>query len=97
MWRADTKQWKAVMVDCPKGLYPNDDADGCPIFDNTHYTTAKEAWDSLEAEASAHVTMAARSVEYKRDELARANEEAADASIRWKTFRDNQEKWQRSE
>lgn len=91
MWRADTSLWKAVMVECPRGLYPNHDADNIKIFDNTHFKTAAEAWEKLEGEASAWVTMAARNVESRKADLARANQEAAEAAIQWKNYRDNRE------
>lgn len=81
MWRADTKKWRAIQVECSDGLYLEKDADGVDIYENTHFKTAEEAWESLERESMAWLKGSTKelkrlksSIEIVKDEIAEAAE-----------------------
>lgn len=94
LWRADTKQLKPVLVDCPRGGYPADDADGIQIYENTHFDTEIKAWDRLRSEAAAGVSLAACDVEEGRRRLDKAHVRAAEAAVEFKRVQDNYMAWQ---
>lgn len=83
MWRADTAAGRAVMVECPNGLWPANDADGVPIFENTHFTTQEDAFLKVQADASARIELAARSVSKAEHALQEALREAGEAAKHW--------------
>jgi len=95
LWRADTKQLKPVLVVCPHGGYPADDADGISIYNNTHFSTEAEAWDRLKAEADAGVSLAASDISEARSRLDKAHLRAANAVVKFARVRDNYLDWQR--
>ena len=88
MWRACTDRLDAILVECPDGLYPNNDAEGYKIFENTHFETESEAWKKLLAETEAGVSLAgSRMIEvekYLRDAQIRAGI----AAMKWREVRD---------
>ncbi len=69
MWRADTAEWRAIQVQCPDGLHPHEDIDGHKIFSNTHFDTPEKAWDHLNAESMAWLSMSSMHVENAEKEL----------------------------
>lgn len=81
MWRADTKQLRAVRVACPNGLYPAKDADGEKIFVNTHYSTESEAWNHLRVHTEISVRWAAEAIEKAQRDLSAAQVRAGEAAI----------------
>lgn len=95
LWRADLDQLKPVLVDCPRGGWPNDDADGHKIFDNTHFATEVAAWDKLIAESSAGVSLAGSRVEECRQKLDHANVLAAQAAVEFARVREHHNAWTR--
>lgn len=62
LWRADPEQFHAVEVECPDGGHPASDADGIPIYGNTHFATEKKAWESLRTEFDAWISLSAASL-----------------------------------
>jgi len=79
MWRADTEQWKAVQVQCPQGLYPHQDADGQKIYENTHFTTPEKAWERLERESMAWLSLRTDDVARLEQKLAALKNEVVEA------------------
>lgn len=86
--------WKAMddepprQVECEVFAHPHNDAEGDTIYVNTHFATEAEAWEASEAEAAAHVSLAASGVKHARSALAKAEKEAADAAVHFATIRD---------
>lgn len=81
MYRADTTKWEVVEVECPNGTdYPNDDADGHRIYENTHFKTAQEALGQLRSEATAGVRLAGAEVDTQQQRLWKAEKRAAEAA-----------------
>jgi hypothetical protein len=88
--RADTKQWKAVLVECPDGgSFPEQDADGEVIYSNTHFETEAQAWRRLEKEVLAGVSLAGSAVVEAEAALQRARERAAYATKAYSQFCEN--------
>jgi hypothetical protein len=81
MWRADQKEWKPILVNCPNGLWPNKDADGKEIYENTHFATREEAMASLWANVEAFISLSVSHVEYCQKELAEAKERVVQAAL----------------
>lgn len=80
-WKAD--RGAAVEVECEEAGYPHLDADGETQFDNTHFDTEAEAWESARADAEARISLAGSEVERLEGALRRAQEEAAEAAKMW--------------
>ena len=80
MWRADKTKLAPVKVECPNGLYPNNDADGEKIFNNTHFQTEEEAWAQLRGEVLAGVAMAGAQIAQAEFELQKRKDQAANAA-----------------
>lgn len=91
LWRADTSLWKPVEVECPKGGYPESDADGIKIYNNTHFENQKEAWENLEAEVFAGLRLAANHLDECEGALLAAKQEVVASAIRVDQFKRNRE------
>lgn len=74
MWRADTKQWRAIQVQCPDGLHTKD-SDGKSMYENTHFRTPEEAWERLREESSAWLKLSIRSMKQLESKINMAKEE----------------------
>ena len=94
LWRINVEPAGVVLVECPRGRYPSKDADGHTVYDNTHFSTAAEAWDKVIAETSAGCSLAARDVERARAGLRRAEAGAADALVAWRRAIDARHAWE---
>jgi hypothetical protein len=68
-------------VECPKPSYPNQDADGDKIFENTHFKREEDAWRHLEEESVAWVRSAARELADLRDRETKTTRELADRTL----------------
>ena len=79
-WK-DGGDHKPVEVECPDGLWPNDDADGERIFENSHFETRSECVDRMKAEAEAGVRLAGSRVELARQSLQNEERDAAQAAV----------------
>ncbi len=79
-WRADKKQMQPVEVACPDGLFPNNDADGEKIFENTHFKTREECLARLRDDAAIGVRWAGEEVTRCRRNLEEAYKKAGSAA-----------------
>jgi hypothetical protein len=52
MFRVDLAAGKPVPVNCPRGLFPHNDADDKGIFKHTHFLKEKDAWAQLSIKAN---------------------------------------------
>lgn len=80
MWRADKEKWEPVLVACPNGLYPEKDADGISIFENSHFESKALAWEFLLLESEAWVCLSGNDVVRVENTLAQVRSEAAEAA-----------------
>lgn len=72
---------RPIAVDCETPSYPERDADGDQILDNTHFLSEDDAWETLLREHDAGQYLAVRNVQRLREELAAAEKELCDAAI----------------
>lgn len=68
-------------VECEKPGYPNVDAYGVVMYENSHFLTEDEAWKHLEDERKAHVNNETAAVEYADEKLRDAKEKLVQASL----------------
>ncbi len=90
MWRADGEQLMPVLVACPDGLYPAKDADGVPIYENTHFQTRLEAWSKIRQEAEAAISIIGRDIGRLKAKLRQAEADAGIAAKRFAQVCENQ-------
>jgi hypothetical protein len=88
LYRADDKQLKPVRVLCPRGRYPERDAEGHQVFVNSHFDTEQEAWQRLLDNAEAGVSLAGGRVKEARQRVLDANQYAAEMAVEFQTVRD---------
>lgn len=78
-WRSTDTYPLPLLVHCEhSGSGP--DAYGDTQYDNTHFDTEEEAWESGRASVEAAVSLAARAVKQAEGQLTRAHAEAAEAT-----------------
>lgn len=82
-----TKMWKykhgvpapiAVMAEIPE--WPNYDADGDQIFINTHFLEEEKAWDVLEKNDRAGLSLAVGRLEDARTQLSTSEKKVVEAA-----------------
>jgi hypothetical protein len=73
-------------VECKRAGYPNTDADGDKMYDNTHFANEAEAWKQLRQEREAHVRISGGTVAQAKRELQRAEQSAAFAAELYAQF-----------
>lgn len=93
LWRKDTDGLRPVKV---MGTgYPENDSDGVPIYENSHFVYLADAWTAVMEERAAHVSLAGRSVSECVRELAKAEREAGKAAMLFAQAKDNHDRWKR--
>lgn len=70
-----------VEVEAEIPEWPNLDADGEEIFENTHFLNVDEAWEKLLIETAAGVSLNAMSVIRIRKDLAEMEKKLVDATL----------------
>ena len=60
--------------------YPDNDSDGVPIYENTHYVKLEWAWDGLMRQRAAHVSLVGSGVAECKRQLRKAEGEAGRAA-----------------
>lgn len=83
-----------VMADLPS--YPNRDADGDTIFENTHFLNLDAAWEYHLAEHRAGQSIAAGNLEYARAELEKREKLLCDAALAYSAALKAHEEYERS-
>lgn len=89
MYRVDYGKPVPTAVECEMPEYPNKDADGNTIYENTHFGWEEDAREKLEAEQGAGVSLTTRRVTRIRVELDAAEKELVDAIIVLEQIREN--------
>ncbi len=87
MWRGSDGMIEPVKVECPNGLYPNLDAEGIEIYENTHFHTEEAAWQNIEDCVLAGVSLSGSAVENAQSQLRQAEKQAAESALEFKQFR----------
>ena len=70
-------------VKCAAVGYPHRDADGSVQYENTHFDTEAEAWESIRRSAAAQVELDGAGVEQARVSLREAEGRGAEAAARF--------------
>lgn len=60
---------------------------------NTHFRTEAEAWDSILRSVAAGVKLAGGEVQRAKEQLAKAERQAGEAAVEFKTALDNHRAW----
>lgn len=89
MWKYDFDASDVREVDCPNGTWPAKDGEGHRIFENTHFKTEDEAWDHLEAERNAAISLDTSARRNARAVLDRLTTSLADHAEGLVTVREN--------
>ena len=90
MWRGTSNMTSPIEVACPDGLHPNKDADGISIYENTHFKTEREAWQNIEDNVTAGVSLAGSEVKRAEEMMRLAEKNAADAVKAYDNWRSAQ-------
>jgi len=86
---------KPVAVECPEPSWPNKDADGETIFNNTHFVLEGETWEKLRSEHEATLRMAAGSLRSARARVDELTKELADVVLEREECERNFDDWSR--
>lgn len=97
MYRVDPSQSSPVPVECPIPTWPNTDADGDTIYINTHFASIDEAWEKLQAEVDAGVSLGCCRVNELRRQLADAEKSLVDDTLQAQAVREAKKDAERSE
>lgn len=93
VWRGTDGDLEPVKMECEAFGYPNYTGTGERMWDNSHFRTEAEAWNSILKSVMAYIALAARNVEHARGKLSAAEKESADACIAFVAAHDNYERW----
>lgn len=77
--------------------WPNLDAQGRTMYDNSHYSDLAAAWDSLLRERKAHVSLQTMSLRDLQAKVRRVTEATAQAACLWSEAQEKFEAWKRSQ
>jgi hypothetical protein len=81
MWKVVYGSPAPVEVQAQVPCWPNMDAAGDKIFDNTHFIDLEKAWERHLAEHRAGVSLSVSRLKEARAELARRESELCEASV----------------
>lgn len=81
MYRVDPNRPSPIPVECPDPKWPNADADGQTIYENTHFVSIEKAWETLQAEVDAGVSLGCTRVNELRRRLAEAEKRLVDDTL----------------
>jgi len=62
-WYAGDDPNPPTLVECPVPGWPNEDVEGRPQYENTHFDDERDAWENVRANVEAGVSLARRDVE----------------------------------
>ena len=82
---------KPIAVECENFGYPNVDADGETMYENSHFKTEDEAWQAVLSLSNAFIETDTRNVKEKRKMLTEAEQQLVNSAIRLSDTRKN---WQ---
>jgi hypothetical protein len=88
LWRTDNGDTvKPVRTTAPApGTYPGKDDDGKSIYTNTHFLTEEEAWEALEADVRAQMSLLSSEIVQAESLRQKLLEHAAQAVKRQHAF-----------
>ena len=88
VWRGTDGDTAPVAVECQAFGHPNLDSDGRMMFENTHFRTEAEAWQSILSNVDDAVSLTGRRVAELRSALAKYESIAAKAAADYATAHD---------
>lgn len=83
--------------ECETFGWPNRTTDGEPMYDNTHFATMKEAWDSIRRSVWAGVRLAGDEMLRAREILAKAERGAGRAAADFAEADSKYRDWERNQ
>ncbi len=96
MWKVVYGQAAPVEVLAEKPEWPNKDADGDQIFENTHFTDEAEAWKKHELEHLSWVQLTARDFRETQQTLQQRQAKCAEAALLYADVLDAKKEWEGS-
>lgn len=93
VYYADESEIKPVQVTCKIFGYPNKDADGRMMYDNTHYKDEKDAWRNLRLNANARMELLIREISSMKHKLMDIEKRYVDAAIHKVDIKAEYKKW----
>ena len=97
VWRVNHDLPWPEPVECGEYGWPNKDATGAPMFDNTHFREEEACWASLLSNAEAGQALGVGTLQNARAAVARAMRALADDAVRYTAARLAHEQWKRGE
>lgn len=97
VWRGSDDDFRPVEMKCKEFGWPNLTECGDKMFDNCHFRTEAEAWESIKRSVNAHLSMVGRNVKEQKRRLRQAQVAAGRAVERFARFREGYEDWQREQ
>lgn len=82
-------------VECERPGYPNKDAQGRVMYENSHFRTEEEAWHSLLKNAEAGLRLCASALEDAQERVRQETERTAAAGLRLAKVMEAHKDWQR--
>jgi len=81
MWKSVYEEPYVVEVECEVPEYPNTDADGDTIFDNTHFKTQGEALEEQKDQAIAGISLDTSAIKRAEENLFNAKERLCQSAV----------------
>lgn len=82
VYRGSDRDNEPYVLECEEFGYPNRTLCGEPMYENTHFRTEKEAWQSIRASSEAGINLSGSDVHYAKKQLRKAEKVASDAAER---------------
>ena len=82
-----------VEVEVETGVYPERDADGDTIFENSHFWRIGECWDSILSNQEAHVVLATRDYEGAKQRVYTTKTTLAEAAAWYVNVKEKHGEW----
>lgn len=92
-YRADSSLWDVVKVTCVGGLEAAHDSDGQPVYLNTHFACEHDAWEKLQRESEAFVSLSGSDVSIAKKKLLDAQIKASEAAEAYSNTTDRYRKF----
>lgn len=77
VWRGTDGDNEPVELECKEFGYPHETTDGEIMYDNSHFLTKEEAWESIRDSCEAIMYSLAQSITQCESRLVKLREEAA--------------------
>ena len=97
VWRVSHDLPWPEAVECDVPGWPNKDATGATMYDNTHFLEEKDCWEKMLVNAEAGQALGVVDLQQARAGVERATKRLADDAVRFTNTRRAHEEWKRGE